>query len=43
MLKELRHVRQIAGESHRRSFSDAGMDLTVWITDDGEIAGFELC
>jgi len=43
MLRELRDVRQIAGESRRRCFSDAGMDLTVWITGDGELAGFEPC
>jgi hypothetical protein len=43
MLRELRGVRQIAGESHRRCFSDPDMDLTVWVDEDGGIKGFELC
>ena len=43
MLRELRDVRQIAGESLRRCFSDATMDLTVWVDASGGITGFELC
>ena len=36
-------MRQVAGESPRRWFADAEMDLTVWIGSRGEITGFELC
>lgn len=43
MLRELRDVRQIAGESRRRCFSDPNMDLTVWVDEGGWIKGFELC
>ena len=43
MLKELRDVRQINGESYRRCFSDPTMDLTVWTDAGGGITGFELC
>jgi len=43
MLRELRHVRQIAEESFRRCFSGPNMDLTVWVDADGGITGFELC
>ncbi len=43
MLRELRNVRQIDNENHRRVFSDEDMDLTVWIAAGGELSGFELC
>ncbi len=43
MLRELRMVRQIEGESGRRCFSDGEMDLTVWVSADGMPVGFELC
>jgi hypothetical protein len=43
VLKELHDVRQIAGESLRRIFSDQYMDLTVWLDGRGGIRGFELC
>jgi hypothetical protein len=43
MLREIGNVRQIPGESRRRCFSDEAMDLTVWIAENGEMAGFELC
>ncbi len=43
MLRELRDVRQIPGESHRRCFTDDVMDLTVWVSEKGEIRGIELC
>jgi hypothetical protein len=36
-------VRQIAGESFCRSFSDPNMDLTVWVDGDRGITGLELC
>lgn len=43
MLREVRQVRQIEGESRRRWFTDEDMDLTVWLDDAGHIAGFQLC
>ena len=43
MLKEVRDVRQIAGEARRRIFSSTEMDLTVWFDDRDDILGFELC
>jgi hypothetical protein len=43
MLRELHNVRQIEGEHWRRWFADRYFDLIVWITGDGEIAGFQLC
>ena len=43
MLSEIKHVRQIHGEGHRRWFSDKFFDLIIWYNDDGEIEGFQLC
>ena len=43
MLREIRSVRQIAGELRRRCFADEELDLTVWYDGQGTIAGFELC
>ncbi len=43
MPTEVRNVRQIAGESKRRWFTDGDMDLTVWLNDRQEIVGFQLC
>lgn len=42
MMTELRDVRQIAGEGHRRWFADDYFDLIVWY-QEGEIFGFQLC
>jgi len=42
MLREIRHIRQIAGEPLRRWFSDADFDLIVWF-ERLEIVGFQLC
>ena len=36
-------VKQVPGENRRRWFSDGTMDLTVWLDEQGGIAGFELC
>ena len=43
MLKEVRDVRQVPGESRRQMFFSEDMDLTVWVDDRGAILGFELC
>lgn len=43
MLREIQRVRQIPGEGRRRWFRDDEFDLIVWYTDDGELAGFQLC
>lgn len=42
-MKEISNVRQIAGEHRRRWFTNAVMDLIVWL-DDGDVPiGFQLC
>lgn len=43
MLRELANVRQIEGENRRRWFANRYFDLIVWVAEDGEIAGFQLC
>ena len=43
MLSEIRNARQVAGEGYRRWFTDADFDLIVWYTDEGLLAGFQLC
>jgi len=43
MLRELHNVRQIEGEGRRRWFSDRFFDLIVWFSQDGAVAGFQLC
>jgi hypothetical protein len=43
MLTELANVRQIAGESRRRWFSDEYFDLIVWYDERDRISGFQLC
>ena len=43
MLKEVKNVRQFAGESKRRWFSNDYFDLIVWLDDGDEILGFQLC
>lgn len=42
-MKELRNVRQIPGEPPRRWFFSPDFDLIVWLSDDQEVIGFELC
>jgi hypothetical protein len=43
MLRELKDVRQIQGESFRRWFSSNIFDLIVWYSQAHEITGFQLC
>jgi len=43
MLMEIPGTRQHADEYKRRWFTDAAMDLVVWLDSDGGIAGFQLC
>lgn len=42
-MKEWIGVRQIPGESKRRWFSSKEFDLIVWIADNQDFTGFELC
>lgn len=42
MLKEYQGVRQHPGEATRRLFWDDYLQLYVWVSDPGEIVGFEL-
>jgi hypothetical protein len=42
-MREVLHVRQIAGEDRRRWFSSGSMDLVVWYGVDGAITSFQLC
>ncbi|MBS0308135.1 MAG: hypothetical protein JSS58_04110 [Proteobacteria bacterium] len=43
MLKEIRDVRQIAGEPLRRWFSSATQDLVVWNDEHGSVLAFQFC
>lgn len=43
MLREIRHVRQIAGEPLRRWFCDRELDLIVWLDEARRVVGFQLC
>jgi hypothetical protein len=43
MLREVRQVRQVKGESRRRWFDDDYFDLTVWFGEEDEIGGCQLC
>lgn len=43
MLREIRDVRQIAGEPQRRWFSSESLDLVVWNDEDGNVLGFQFC
>lgn len=42
-MKEITDVRQIAGEPQRRWFSSNEMDLIVWLDEQQQLIGFELC
>lgn len=42
MLRELKDVRQIRDEPHRRWFTDEHFDLVIW-DEETEIVGFQLC
>ena len=43
MLKEIINVRQIPGEPRRRWFTDSYFDIIVWVGEDKDIEGFQLC
>jgi hypothetical protein len=43
MMYETKSVRQIKGEPLRRWFWSDYFDLIVWINDDRDITGFQLC
>ncbi|WP_374347160.1 hypothetical protein [Chitinimonas sp.] len=43
MLRELSPVRQHPNEYRRRWFSSNYFDLIVWLSEDEQIAGFQLC
>ena len=43
MLREIQSVRQIAGEGHRRWFTDSHMDLYIWQDAAHTVCGFQLC
>jgi hypothetical protein len=42
-MEERINVRQIPGEAKRRWFFSDEFDLIVWLADDQQITGFELC
>ena len=42
-LRELADTRQIPGEPHRRWFNSPELDLIVWMSEDEELLGFQLC
>lgn len=43
MLKELKDIKQFAGEPRRRWFENEFFDLIIWQDESKEIVGFELC
>ena len=42
MLREIKDVRQIQDEPHRRWLTDEHLDLVIW-DEESEIVGFQLC
>ena len=42
-MTEIKNVQQIAGESRRRWFVSADIDLIMWYEDGGSPTGFQLC
>ena len=42
-MREIKNPRQIKGEMTRRWFSDAALDLIVWLDYNNDIAAFQLC
>ncbi len=42
MLREIKDVRQVKDEPHRRWFSDEHFDLVIW-DEEADIVGFQLC
>jgi hypothetical protein len=43
MLTEIKNVRQIKGELHRRWFTSDWFDLIIWYETAENISGFQLC
>ncbi len=43
MLHEVENARQIEGEPFRRWFTSSAFDLYVWVSDEKDIVGFQLC
>ena len=43
MMKETKNVRQINEEPRRRWFWSDFFDLIVWLSDEDEVVGFQLC
>ena len=42
-LRELPYTRQVPGERRRRWFSSPELDLIVWLDDEDQPVGFQLC
>jgi len=42
-LREVRFVKQVAGEGQRRWFASGDMDLVVWFDAHKKISAFQLC
>jgi hypothetical protein len=43
ILREVRFVKQVAGEDQRRWFASGDMDLVVWFDVEKKISAFQLC
>ena len=43
MLKEAKPTRQILGEPFRKWYTDHEMDLIIWMSDEFEAIGFQIC
>jgi hypothetical protein len=43
MMREIKNVRQVRDERHRRWFESNNFDLIVWYDDQDRMAGFQLC
>lgn len=43
MLKEILNTRQVKGDPKRRWFSDDYFDLIIWLNEQNNIVGFQLC
>lgn len=43
LLRELPDTRQVPGEQRRRWFNSPDLDLIVWVDDEGDPTGFQLC
>lgn len=44
VMREIKHVRQVEGEPHRKWYASRTFDLIVWFAPGGkEVHGFQLC